>query len=75
MTRPAFLGRRKILTSKNKAVDEKTKEAGLKLKIYKSQFVFRRQGAQSFFSKNICQMIAGLNNKYDITKTWGLVLV
>jgi hypothetical protein len=50
MTRPDFFGRRKILISKNKVVDEKTKEAGLKLKIYKSQFVLRRQGTQSFKS-------------------------
>ena len=38
-----FWGEEKFsaLTSKNKAVDENTKEAGLKLQIFNSQFVFR----------------------------------
>ena len=51
-----FWGEEKFsaLTSKNKAVDENTKEAGLKLQIFNSQFDFRRQGYESFFSKKNC---------------------
>jgi hypothetical protein len=42
-----------------------------------SSAFFRRQRADFFFSKKICQMqaAAGQNNKYDITKTIGLVQV
>jgi hypothetical protein len=40
-----------------------------------SHFVFRRQPAEFFFSKKIRQMKAGLNNRYDITKTLDVVQV
>jgi hypothetical protein len=33
-------------------------------------FVFRRQPADFFFSKKICQIRGGQNNKYDINNTW-----
>ena len=46
----------------------------MSLKISISLFVFRRQPAEFFFSKKICQMKAGQNNKYDITKALGLVM-
>jgi hypothetical protein len=44
------------------------------MQIFISHFVFRRQPAEFFFSKKICQMKAGQNNKYDITKALGLVM-
>ena len=37
-----------------------------------SHFIFRRQPAEFFFSKQIRQMKAGQNHKYDITNTWSL---
>ena len=47
----------------------------LKMQIFTNHFVFRRQPTDFFFSKKMCQMKAGQNNKYDITKTWGFVQV
>jgi hypothetical protein len=40
-----------------------------------SHFVFRRQPDEFFSSEKMCQMKAGQNNKYDITKAAGLVQV
>ena len=60
--------------------DEKTEHCNLtrkfvwpqKMQTFMSHFVFRRQPAELLISKNIRQMEAGQNNKYDITKTLGL---
>ena len=40
----------------------------LKMQIYISHFVFRRQSAEFFFSNKICWMKASQNNKYDISR-------
>jgi hypothetical protein len=47
----------------------------LKIKIFISHFVFKRQPAKFFFSKKFRQMKASKNNKYDITQTSGPVQV
>ena len=40
------------------------------MQIFVSRFVLkRREAAECFFSKKICQMKAGQNKKYDIKKT------
>ena len=43
--------------------------------LFISHFVFRRRPGKFFFSKNIRQMEAGQNNKYNITNTSDLVQV
>ena len=43
------------------------------MQIFINHFVFGRQPAEFFFSKNPIQMKAGQNKKYDITKTLGQV--
>jgi len=51
------------------------KRAGPKGQIFIRHFAFRRQPAESLFSKKNRQTKAGQNNKYVITKTSGLVQV
>ena len=55
----------RALTPKNKVVDEKESEDGPKWQFFISLLVFRSQRAEFFFSKKICQMKGGQNNKYD----------
>jgi hypothetical protein len=43
--------------------DEKKDCVPLKMRIFISHFVFRRQPAEFFFAKENCQMKAGQNNK------------
>ena len=48
---------------------------GSSCRILKERRYIYKIPAEFFFSKNIRQMTAGLNNKYDIAKTLGLVQV
>ena len=51
------------------------KEVYPKWQIFINHFIFRRQPAEFFFSKKICQIKAGQNNKYKDLKFFvGLIL-